>query len=147
MGNLLLPFAVLLACSTSLLAQSRGSVQISGDTKVSELVEKHIEFNEKVKTVPGYRIQIAKPSGVNSKTQAFAQKQQFLEEYPEMTAYIIFDEPNFKVKVGDFVTRLDAYVFMQKIKNTYTSSTIIKDNVYPIRWNPEDFIPEDDLEQ
>ena len=37
-----------------------------------------------------------------------------------MTAYIVFDEPNFKVKVGDFRTRLDAYVYLQYIKNNYT---------------------------
>ena len=129
----------------AIFAQSRGSVQVTGDTRVSELVEKHIQFNEKAKTVPGYRIQIASLSGVNSKSQAFAKKQQFLEQYPDVTVYIVFEEPNFKVKVGDFVNRLDAYVFMQKLKGSYTCN-IVKDNVYPVRWSPEDLITEDDFD-
>lgn len=142
MKRLLLSLVAVVMCA-GLNAQSRGSVQVTGDTKVTDLVAKHIEFNERAKTVPGYRIQIASMSGVSSKSQAFAKKQQFLEQYPEMTAYIVFEEPNFKVKVGDFVTRLDAYVFMQKIKADYACS-IIKDNVYPVRWSPEDLMSEDD---
>lgn len=145
MRKILFIVAALLCC-TILQAQSRGSVQITGDTKVSDLVEKHIEFNEKAKSIPGWRIQIATYSGVNSKSQAFAKKQQFMEEYPEMTAYIVFDEPNFKIKVGDFVTRLDAFVFCQRIKTAYPAAKIINDNVYPIRWNPEDLLPEDENE-
>ena len=31
----------------------------------------------------------------------------------------------------------------KKIKADYPSCTITKDNVYPIRWNPEDLLPED----
>ncbi len=134
-----------MAMCVALNAQSRGSVQITGDTKVTNLVEKHVQFNEKSKTVPGYRLQIASLSGVNSKAQAFAKKQQFMEQYPDVTAYIVFDEPNFKVKVGDFMSRMDAFYFMQKIKGTYSCS-IIKDNVFPVRWNPEDFDSDDDTD-
>ena len=145
MRRFLLSFAAIVLC-VGAQAQSRGSVQVTGDTKVSNLVEKHIEFNEKAKTVPGYRLLVASLSGVNSKSQAFAKKKQFLEKYPDIPVYVVFEEPNFKIKVGDFVSRLDAYYFQQKIKADYPSCTITKDNVYPIRWNPEDLLPEDENE-
>ena len=107
----------------------RGTIQIVGDRKVTDLVNTHVEFNERVKTIPGFRIQIASETGSNSKAKAFSVKEKFLQEYPEISAYLVFDEPNFKVKVGDFITKLDAFVFMQKIKSQYPC-TIIKDNVY-----------------
>ncbi len=124
----------------------KGSIQIVGDKKVSDLVDTHIKFNERVKTIPGFRILIASTSGTNSKSAAFSIKERFLSEFPEMTSYIVFDEPNFKVKVGDFITKLDAFVFLQKIKNQY-SCTIIKDNVYPIRLTTDDFIQESENEE
>lgn len=134
---------ILCLCSSATFAQRKGHTEFTGDVSANQLVEKHIEFNERVKTVPGFRIQIASLSGNNSKNKAFELKENFLNTYPEMTAYLVFDEPNFKVKVGDFTTRLDAYVFLQKIKSVYPG-TIIKDNVYPIRLNWDDLVPESD---
>ena len=139
-------FSLMAIMAISLHAQKRGMIQIVGDRKVSHLVDTHIEFNERVKTIPGFRIQIASVSGNNSKAKAFAIKEQFMTEYPEIKAYLIFDEPNFKVKVGDFVSKLDAFVFMQKIKSLYPCA-IIKDNVYPIHTDDDEYIIETDDEQ
>lgn len=125
--------------------QKRGRSEITGDVQAEKLVEKHIEFNERVKTIPGFRIQIASLSGTNSREEAFRKKEQFNQTFPEVEAYVMFDEPNFKVKVGDFITRLEAYSFLQKIKVIFPGS-IIKDNIYPIRLNWDDIVPESDDE-
>ena len=138
--------AIVTLCSfvTSLYAQRRnGSIEITGDVKVSELVKKHIEFNEHMKTVPGFRVQIAALSGANSRNQAFELKNRFKLEHPEVEVYIAFSEPNFRVKVGDFTSRLDAYVFMQKIKDKYPG-TIVKEYVYPVHLDMSDIVPETD---
>lgn len=129
--------------STSVFAQRQGHTEIRGDVAVSQLVEKHIEFNERVKTMPGYRIQIASFSGANSRTSAFAMKERFIESFPEVEVYLVFDEPNFKVKVGDFTTKLEAFAFLQKIKLQFPG-VIIKDNIYPIRLNWDNLVPETD---
>ena len=132
-----------LLCDRAGFAQRPAQTVITGDVAVTQLVEKHIEFNERVRTVPGFRIQIASLSGANSKAAAFALKNKFKELYPEVEAYLVFDEPNFKVKVGDFITKLDAYVFQQKIKPTFNGN-IVKDNIYPIRLDWSDLVPETD---
>ena len=121
----------------------KGCNEITGDTKVEQMVEKHIEFNERVQTIPGYRVCIAKLSGANSRTQAFAMKNKFSGEHPGTGVYVVFDEPNFVVKVGDFRNRLEAYAFLQKIKGPY-NGTIIKDNIYSSAIEPEELVPETD---
>ena len=132
--------------AASLLAQSRkGTIEITGDVKVSELVKKHVEFNERLRTVPGYRIQIASLSGPKSRNQAFELKSQFKESYPDVEVYVVFSEPNFRIKVGDFTSKLDAYVFMQKIKDTYPG-TIVRENVYPIHLDWSEIVPETDAD-
>ena len=125
--------------------KGRGRVEITGDTKVSELVKKHIEFHEKMQTVPGYRIQIASLSGPNSRNAAFELKKKFKAEYPDVEVYIVFTEPNFRIKVGDFTNKLDAFVFMQRIKDRYPG-TIKSENVYPIHLDWSDLIPETEEE-
>ena len=98
-----------------------------------------------MRTVPGYRVQIAALSGPNSRNQAFELKQKFKEEFPEVEVYIIFTEPNFRVKVGDFTSKLDAFVFMQRIKDRYPG-TIVKENVYPIHPDLSNIVPETDAD-
>lgn len=121
--------------------RSKGHIEIKGDVAVSQLVQKHIELNERVRTIPGYRIQVASLSGTSSKNRAFDMKERIRNNYPGVEAYVVFDEPNFKVKVGDFRTRLEAYVFLLRLKNEFPG-TIIRDNIYPTQINWEEMVPE-----
>lgn len=140
---------LLVALGGSLSAQGRaayrgkGAIEIVGDTKVNDLVQKHIELNDQVKTIPGYRIQIASLSGSNSRTEAFRNKDAFKTAFPDVEAYVIFTEPNFRVVVGDFTTRLDAFRFLQRCKDLFPG-TIVKDDIYPIRLNWDNLVPETD---
>lgn len=122
-------------------SKPKGSVEIIGDSQVDQLVEKHIELNEKVKTIPGYRIQIASLSGTNAKSNAFALKDRFKQTFSGIEVYISYDEPNFRIKVGDFKTRLEAYAFLQRIKDIYPGN-IMRDDIYPIQLDWSEMIPE-----
>ena len=130
-----------LALPAGLHAQS-GRITFTGDA-AARMVEKHVELNSRVKTIPGFRVQIASFSGSNSKVSAFNLRDRFMLDYPQMQAYIVFDEPNFKVKVGDFRTRLEAYAFLQQIKETY-KGYIIKDNILPEPAVQEEYAPDDE---
>ena len=121
--------------------RSRGHIQVVGDVAVAQLVKRHIELNERVRTIPGYRIQVASLSGTSSKNRAFDMKERIHMNYPGVEAYVVFDEPNFKVKVGDFRTRLEAYVFLQHIRGEFPG-TIIRDNIYPTQINWDEMVPE-----
>ena len=121
----------------------KGAHEITGDIKVEQMVEKHIEFNERVQTIPGYRVCIAKLSGANSRSQAFSMKNKFSGEHPGTGVYVVFDEPNFVVKVGDFRSRLEAYAFLQEIKEFY-KGYIVKDNIYPEPPEQIEFAPDDE---
>lgn len=149
MKKYFLLFTLVAMTSTLCLAQgytpggnrSRGHIQVVGDVAVAQLVKRHIELNERVRTIPGYRIQVASLSGTSSKNRAFDMKERLHMNYPGVEAYVVFDEPNFKVKVGDFRTRLEAYVFLQHIRGEFPG-TIIRDNIYPTQINWDEMVPE-----
>lgn len=135
----------LLICGVQAQTRPSSNITITGDVAVSQLVAKHIEFNEKVKTVPGYRIQVASLSGGNAKNRAFELKDKIKVEFPSVETYVIYVEPNFRVKVGDFRTRLEAYAFLQVLKDSYPG-TILRDDIYPIKIDWDNLIPETDAD-
>jgi hypothetical protein len=93
------------------------------------LVSKHIQINQNRKSMEGYRIQIFFDSGNNSKTKAQSIYEGFKAKYPDVRAYLSFKSPNYKVRVGDFRTRLDAQRFLNDIIDEYPNAWIIADMI------------------
>jgi hypothetical protein len=109
--------------------KEKGQVQIIQDDKVDLLVSKHIQINQNRNGIDGYRIQIFFDSGNNSKTKAQSIFEGFKAKYPDERAYLSFKSPNYKVRVGDFRTRLDAQRFLNDIIDEYPNAWIIADMI------------------
>ena len=102
------------------------TVLITKDSRVDDLIKKQKEVNLQKQTIPGYRIQIF--FGTN-RPKAMEVKIDFANKHPEMSSYITYQQPNFKVRVGDFRTRLEAQKFLKGIQGQYTTSFIIPDDI------------------
>ena len=113
-----------------------GNKEAVQDNRIDELVQKHIKVNEIANTIPGFRINIFFQSGNNSKANANQAKTAFITKYPDMDAYVVFEEPNFKVKVGNFRTRMEARGFVEDIKADFPDAFVIKDNIFFPKVNP-----------
>jgi hypothetical protein len=109
--------------------KTKGDISIIRDDRVDLLVSKHIQINQNKKGIEGFRIQIFFDSGNNSKTNAEAIYTGFTTKYPEIPTYLSFKAPNYKVRVGDFRTRLDAQRFLNEIIGEYPGAWIIEDIV------------------
>jgi hypothetical protein len=108
-----------------------GKVDVVQDARIGTLVQKHIYIGEETK-IEGYRVQIFYDSGNNSKNRAFAKKGQFIAQHSGVGAYLSFQSPNYKVRVGDFRTRMDAEGFKVRISGTFTDAFVVKDEInYP----------------
>lgn len=106
-----------------------GRLEILQDIKVNILLEKHIEINQAQPNLDGFRIQIFFDSGNNSKTKAQAALDGFLVKYPKTRGYLTFKSPNYRVRVGDFRTKLDAQRFLNEIVADYPNAFIITDQI------------------
>lgn len=111
----------------------KSQVEIISQTEINVLIEKHISSNKNLEgKQKGYRVQIFFDSGNNSRTQATNIRNEFASKYPKISAHIIFKEPNFRVRVGDFRTRSDARGFQLSIADKYPQSFVVKDDIiYP----------------
>ena len=75
----------------------------------------------------GYRVLLFSQSGNRSKNAAIEAKADFDLAYPDCKSYILFEEPYFKVKVGNFTHRMEAGFFLRVLKQDYPYAFIVKD--------------------
>lgn len=110
--------------------------QITGDNiiaspEINQLVEKHIYLNQHQSTLDGWRVQIFFDSGANSKKRATEILNRFNNQYTDSKAYLSFREPYYRVRVGDFRTRLEAEGFMKTIQAEYPNAFATADKINP----------------
>lgn len=123
--------SLLVAISASLKGQqaNRGEVNVIQDNRIGELLEKHRQINEAFNGMSGYRIQIFFDSGSNAKNRANNERRRFMAMYPSIIAYIIFDAPNFKVRVGNFRSRLEAEKFLKDIVKQFEMAYVVPSRI------------------
>ncbi len=110
-------------------AQNNVGNEFIGDVRIDTLIHLHKLQNRNFPYISGYRIQIYKETGNNALDSAWSEKIRFEKKYYGIHAYISFREPYYRVRVGDFRTRLDALRFLDKIKRYYPYAWDIKDKI------------------
>jgi hypothetical protein len=104
-----------------------GKVIVIEDLRVKEMMGKYIEMNEKCRNrIKGYRVQIHFGA---EKSRAREMKAKFLMRFSEVPAYELYEQPYFKIRVGDFRTRLDAFRFHKQISPEFPGSFIVEDDI------------------
>ena len=101
-------------------AQSADSLKIFSadsnmvqDKRVNELVLKHVLINEARKgKIKGYRVQI---HFGQEKAKALDVKSKFMAQHKDVPSYLDYQQPYFKIRVGNFRTKLEAYKLLQEI--------------------------------
>jgi len=96
------------------------------DSLVKVLMHRHIAINQAKRSMAGYRVQIHFGP---QRAKANEVKSDFLSLYPNMGAYLVYHQPNFKIRVGDFKTRLEAMKFLKEVQPLYSTAFLVKDEV------------------
>jgi hypothetical protein len=127
-------FVVMLAPAIA-SAQTRGKVQVVAPSLFDTLLAKRATLNKSRGSAVagfvssyGYRVQIY--SGSN-RSAAFNAQAKFNSEFPEMRTYIIYREPNFKVRAGDFRSRIEAERMKEQLKPWFPAMFIVSEKINP----------------
>lgn len=125
--NYLKLLMVLTLCTTGAKKASAQYYTLAAqDSMVKLLVNRHMAIGQAKRTMPGYRVQIHFGS---SRTKANEVKADFLKLYPNIGSYLVYHQPNFKIRVGDFKTRLEAQKFLKDIQPLYATAFLVRDEV------------------
>lgn len=122
----LLLFAILFITTYS---QDEGNVQIIQDERIDTLLQRHIELNEQDPQIEGWRINIFFEAGNYSKRLAIEAKSEFVNKFADIPCYLIFQEPYYKVRIGDYQTKMQAEEFLKKIEREYPNAFVVQDDI------------------
>lgn len=103
--------------SLAALAQDTSSVVVHKDFRLDILLKKQGEINAAIKkanarTAKGYRLLVI---NTNKRDEAIAAKTKVYTSFPELKAYLIYQSPYFKLKVGNFRTREEAQQYQKSL--------------------------------
>ncbi len=103
-----------------------GTINIHDHAGATELVQRHIYFNKERGEIPGFRIQIF---STNSLTSAKDAKASFLMQNEEEDASIVYEAPNYRLRVGNYSSRFDANLALQELIVQYPNAFIVNDMI------------------
>ena len=128
---------------------SLGVVTIIQDERIDQLLKTDSIINSQKKSFTGYRIQIFF-GGSTDREKAFEIKKEFLELFPEERAYVVYTAPDFRVRVGNFRTKLESIELYKACSEYYPNCYPVKTEIMFSDLKPleetEEVIVEDNLE-
>jgi hypothetical protein len=110
-------------------ADAGGDFHMETDSLLVANYYKLLEKNKTVTGVHGYRIRIFSGSGLGAKEEQQRVRARFLSLYPDVDAYHVYDEPYFKVYVGDCRTESEAIKLYDRIKGDFPDLFLVPDYI------------------
>lgn len=114
----------------ALPGENQGRVKITEDTTITNLIRFHIQQNQKQRTFIGYRIQIYSGNSYSANVEQLKlMRDNFEKEFINIPAYLKYIDPDFKIRVGNFRTRLETIPALHRIKKKYPASYPVKTEI------------------
>jgi hypothetical protein len=93
--------------------------------KMDSLREQLYEFNRNVKSIQGYRILVYSGSDREEAQRIETDIRTNFQERADMS----YDKPNFRIRVGSYIQRLEAYKTYMKLRKNYPNAIIVLDKI------------------
>lgn len=105
-----------------------GTVTLIYDKRIDELSKLYARpiIPEGPILIKGYRVQL----GISqSREQLIVEKENFNKSFPDIRTYLNYEQPNFKLRAGDFKSKADASTFMYSIRKQFPGCFLVEDIV------------------
>ena len=120
--------------TVSAMAQtdSTSSIVIHKDPRVDMLVKKQVQINEVTtrdarRNIAGYRLQVINTSDRNA---AISAKTKIYQLYPELKAYLLYQAPYFRLRVGNFRDKEEAEEYRKLLSKEFPNSVfLVRDTI------------------
>lgn len=122
-------FFILLCLLTMNCFSQNGAVSLEQDERIDMLIQKQKDIHSVDNTIDGYRIQIFMESGNDAVEHANAAMEEFKLLYPNVPIYLVFGQPYYRLRVGDYRTRLEAEKAFQILNKDYKEAFITGDRI------------------
>ena len=126
-------------CFIGLSVKAADTTIVIKDPRMEVLSQKQRVINQKLSMMAGnglykgFRIQVI---STNKREEAMRIKSEVMSNFPEHKAYIIYQSPNFKVRIGNFIRREDADKVKILLNKFYPQGVYIVEDA--VEYNPRE---------
>ena len=101
-------------------------ISVSSSVDIAKLIDFHKQKNENTDEVKGYRIQI---TSNNDRSKIYALRSEVYSKFSDIKNYLEYDQPYYRLRIGDFKTRLEARSYLEKVIQHFPSAFIVSDDI------------------
>lgn len=105
----------------------RETVQITEHGDAATIVGNNLEAT--TKAVNGYRIMIFMSNSQTARRDAIAAQENFLALFPQEQSYLSYENPYFKVAVGNCTSQEEAITLLGRLRGTFPKAFIMRENI------------------
>ena len=116
-------------------ADSISSIVIHKDPRIDALVKKQAQVNEETtrdarRNMPGFRIQVINTSDRNA---AISAKTKVYQLYPELKAYLLYQSPYFRLRVGNFRDKEEADDYLKTLSKQFPGNVFLVRDIVEVK--------------
>lgn len=117
-----------LRCSAqdSTVTINNNLITINEDARIAGLMNQYKDYNLRKEFTDGYRIQLMY---TDVRDEVYKSKSKTYGEFPDLPSYVEYEQPYYKLRIGDFSTRLEATYYLNKVIPVYSGAFIVKDKI------------------
>ncbi len=97
--------------------------------RLDSLLSKRTRIDLANPTMKGFRVQIFSGSGNEARQRANQLRSEFLQVYPDISTHLVFQQPNFKVRIGDLRTELEAIRLKKEVGYDFPNGFVVRDMI------------------
>lgn len=102
-------------------------VRVSEAGDAAAIVEKSLR--QDAKAIGGYRIIIYMSNSQTARQDAMTAQETFLSLFPKEASYLSYENPYFKVAVGNCTSQEEAIILLGKLRSTFPKAFIMRENI------------------
>jgi hypothetical protein len=121
------------------------TIIVRKDERIDVLTAKQILVNKRSSMLTssgqykGFRLQVI---STNDREKAFGIKADLMNRYPEEKAYVMFQSPYFKVRIGNFIKREDANKFRKNLNKLFPQGVFVVEDAIEYTPPPDEELPQ-----
>ena len=112
-------------------AQQKGTLRLNQDSRIERLMSKQRDVYAASSTMSGFRVQIFMEIGNEAVDHAMVTKTDFETTFPELPIYLSYEQPYYRLRVGDFRNRVEAEKYLRILKPRYSVAFVTADIINP----------------
>jgi hypothetical protein len=116
----------LLICSFFYIGLAAAQIVVNEDSGIRSMMDKRKELNfKRDRYIKAWSIQIMVS---RDKYEVLKKKEAFEKEYEDFVVEWTYEQPNYKLNVGAYYTKLEATIAMHKLTEDFPDAYVFKNN-------------------